>query len=119
MMKKSFLLVVITIMSACSNKTEEIRPAYTSPLHYQNYSCAQINDEVSRIVTRLGEISDIQDNSAQWDSAAMGLAVIAFTPGLLLISKADHHEEIKKLKGKFEALEIASLKKKCINSSTL
>lgn len=54
-----------------------------------------------------------QDDIASNDATATGIGLIIFLPALLFIDNDDLREEVAELKGRAEALEQASIQKKC------
>ena len=63
---------------------------------------------------RVAEVSGVQDDKASGDAVATGVALVLFWPAAFLI-KGDGATaaELGRLKGEFEALEQASIQKRC------
>jgi hypothetical protein len=100
--------------AACASRAENISAAYVSPLQYQNFNCAQLGEEASRLSSRAAQVAGVQDSKATNDAVATGVGVIIFWPALLLI-KGDSTTaaELARLKGEMEAIERISVEKKC------
>ena len=107
-------IATVIVTSACAKKSENISAAYVSPLNYQNLSCRQIEAEARRVSSRTVEISGVQDKKAENDAVATGVALVLFWPAAFFI-KGDKETsaELARLKGEMDALEQASIKKKC------
>lgn len=98
----------------CAKSAKEIAPAYVSPLSFQNYSCAQIGQEVERISARAAELSGIQDEKATSDAVATTVGVVVFWPALFFIEgDGQNAAELAQLKGEYETLEKIATGKGC------
>lgn len=101
-------------LAGCADKAEDIGAAYVSPLAYQGLSCKQIAQEASRVSSRVGEVSGVQNKKAKDDAVATGVAIVVFWPAAFFI-KGDKQTaaELARLKGELQALEQTSIKKNC------
>ena len=116
-MRSSYLvsiLVATTIVAGCASSSEDVRAAYVSPLQYQHLSCQQVSAEADRVSRRAAELSGVQDSKRTSDVVATTAAVILFWPAAFLV-KGDGQTaaELARLKGEFDALERASIEKRC------
>lgn len=115
-MKMPLILVGMTalVISGCAQKAEQVTSTYVSPLTYQSYSCKQVAQEASRVSSRVGELSGVQNKKASDDAVATGVALVVFWPAAFFI-KGDKQTaaELGRLKGELEALEKASIQKNC------
>ena len=115
-MKKSIFVALSAsiALAACAEKAENIAPTYISPIAYQSYSCKQIVEEATRVSSRVGELSGVQNEKASDDAVATGVALVIFWPAAFFI-KGDKQTaaELGRLKGELEALEKSSIQKKC------
>jgi hypothetical protein len=93
---------------------ERYPTAIRAPIQYQHLSCSQIGAEVQRISRRVAEVSGVQDEKANSDAVATGVALVLFWPAAFFI-KGDGATaaELGRLKGEFEALEKVSNQKGC------
>lgn len=113
-MKKLILLAAVAALSACASHTHEIASAYVSPLKYQDYSCKQIRQEMTRITRKANQLAHHINKNADGDSAAMGVGLILFWPSLFFIDgDTPQAQEYAELKGRFDALEEASIQRNC------
>jgi hypothetical protein len=101
------------ILSGCAQSANDIAPAYVSPIAYSSYTCSQISEEAARLSARAAEATGVQNSKATGDAVATGAAII-FWPALLFI-KGDSTTgaELARLKGEMQAIEDASIQKKC------
>ena len=101
-------------LAGCAEKAENIGAAYVSPLAYQGFSCKQIAQEASRVSSRVGEVSGVQNKKATDAAVATGVALVVFWPAAFFINgDIQTAAELSRLKGELEALEQASIKKNC------
>ena len=105
---------ICLLLAGCSSSANEIHPTYVSPLEYQKHSCRQISEEAIRISRRVAHLSGVQNDKADGDAVATGVALVLFWPAAFLI-KGDGQTaaELGRLKGEFETLEKVSIRKKC------
>ena len=113
--KKVSLAVAIAALSgACASKSDNISAAYVSPIQYSSYNCAQLSAEASRVSARAIQVTGAQDSKATGDAVAMTVGMVVFWPALFFL-KGDGTTaaEVARLKGEMEAIEQASVQKKC------
>lgn len=101
------------LLAGCAKSSDEISASYVSPLSYNSYDCEQLEAEYRRVSRRAYEVSGAQDDTADNDAAAMGVGLILFWPALFFIASDDRKEELGRLKGELDAIEQASIQKKC------
>jgi len=98
----------------CSSSPKSIDAVYVSPAVYASYDCDQITQEMTRVGRRVAEVSGHQKDEHGKDAAAMGVGLVLFWPALFFLAGGnDRAEELGRLKGESEALEIAAIQKKC------
>ena len=116
-MKKIVSLVLIPtfllLVSGCATSPDKIGASYVSPMQYNNYDCDQTQAEMMRVSSKLREVCGVQQSKATTDAWAMGIGLIVFWPSLFFLIGGDKKEEVARLKGEYEALEQASIQKKC------
>ncbi len=113
-MKKLLLVAASLALAGCASSADNIRPAYISPIQYQNYGCEQIAAEAQRVSARVAEVTGVQDQKANNDAVATGVALVLFWPAAFFISgDGQTAAELSRLKGEFEALEQASIQRSC------
>lgn len=101
-------------LSGCATDPKNISASYVSPIQYDGYKCPQIQEEAARLSAKAVEITGVQQSKASGDAVAMGVGMVLFWPSLFFI-KGDGTtaSELAHLKGQMNALEEASIKKKC------
>lgn len=106
-------LVALGVMG-CAKSADKVAASYVSPLTYNQYDCSQINMEAQRVSSRAQELTGAQNNKATGDAVATTVSLIVFWPALFFIGGDDHTTaELARLKGEMEAIERASIEKKC------
>lgn len=108
-------LLVGGLVAGCASSAKNIQASYVSPVKYQNYSCGQLAEEARRVASKAREVAGVQDQQASNDAVATGVALVLFWPAAFLVSGGDGQtaQELAKLKGQKEAIELAGKKKGC------
>ena len=92
----------------------KFRQHIISPLQYQDYSCKQISAELQRVSSRAQQVANDVNRNADGDTAAMAAGLILFWPALFFIDgDSPQAQEYGRLKGEYDALEQAGIKKNC------
>jgi outer membrane murein-binding lipoprotein Lpp len=109
-----FTAVSAIAVAGCASRSENIAAAYVSPTSYASFKCDQIREEASRLSARAAQVAGAQDSKATNDAVATGVGVVLFWPALFFI-KGDSTTaaELSRLKGEMEAIEQASIQKRC------
>ncbi len=68
---------------------------------------------MARIVSKLSELYRIQQKEHNKDVVAFSVGMFLFWPALFFMMGEEKKEEIAKLKGEYEALEKAAIRKNC------
>lgn len=98
----------------CASSSDEIGAQYVSPVQYQSYDCQQIAAEQQRVSARVSQLKGEVDDNATGDAVATGVGLILFWPALFFIDgDGPEANEYARLKGEHEALQRASIEKKC------
>jgi hypothetical protein len=112
-------LVLVGLLSAalvagCAKDASQVGATYVSPVLYEGYTCPQLGEEAQRVSSRAALASGAQDQKATNDAVAMGVGLIVVWPALLFIKGNDENTgELARLKGQMDAIEEASIKKRC------
>lgn len=109
------VLATILMLAGCASRPENIPTQYVSAIQYQDYECEQISAEMSRISSRVSALNGSLENKAAGDTAQMAIGMVLFWPALFFLEGGDGPEaqEYGRLKGEYEALQQASVQKKC------
>ena len=92
----------------------KFRQHIISPLQYQDYSWKQISAELQRVSSRAQQVANDVNRNADGDTAAMAAGLILFWPALFFIDgDSPQAQEYGRLKGEYDALEQAGIKKNC------
>ena len=115
-MFKNFLIYIITIsiITSCSNSSKDIVAEYISPQQYSSYDCDQIRAELLRVSGKVRTLTGQLDKNNENDKVTTGVSLILFWPAVFFLGGTKEEEaEYARLKGEYEALEKASILKKC------
>ncbi len=109
-------VALAALVSACATAPQNIAATYVSPLQYQNYSCQQLGAESQRIGTRVAEVTGQQQQKANNDAVATGVAVVLFWPAVFFLGGGgDKTGELSRLKGESDAIQQAAIQKNCMS----
>ena len=107
-------ILVAAALGGCASSAKEVKPQYISPVQYQELSCKQIAEEAKRVSARVAELSGVQDQKARNDAIMTGVAIVLFWPAAFFVKGDDQTTaELARLKGEFEALDQAAIRKNC------
>jgi hypothetical protein len=114
-MRKIWIATAAAVgLGACASKSNEITPAYVSPVTYQSYSCQQLSQEAQAVSARASAVAGAQDQKRTNDQIATTAAIVIFWPAAFFVSgDGPVAAELAQLKGQMVAIEQASIQKKC------
>lgn len=114
-MRTAFIaLLGATIVAGCAKDADQVGATYVSPVLYENYTCPQLAEEAQRVSSHAAQASGVQDQKATNDKVAMGVGLVIFWPVMLMTKGNDENTaELARLKGQMNAIEEASIKKRC------
>jgi hypothetical protein len=115
-MKKvvAIILIECLVITGCSTSSKDIAPISASPLQYKSFDCEQIASESIRLSGRISQLGGRLDEAAASDKAIAGVGLILFWPALFALGGTKQQEaEYAKVKGEYEALQQASMLRKC------
>lgn len=121
-MKFALTLVVSSglILSGCSTASKDIAPAYVSPIQYHSFDCEQIAAENQRLNGRVAQLGGRLDEAASNDKAIGVVGAVLFWPALFALGGTKGQEaEYARLRGEHDALQQASIHKKCTSTEEL
>jgi hypothetical protein len=108
------IVVLGAALGGCASSSEDIMPAYVSPVAYQSYTCPQLALEAQSISTRAATLSGVQDSQRTKDGWATAAAVVVFWPAAFFVGgDKQAAAELAQMKGQMVAVEQASIAKKC------
>jgi hypothetical protein len=101
-------------LAGCASSSADVTPAYVSPVMYQSYSCQQLAQEAQAVSEHAAEASGAQDKKRSNDQLATGAAIIIFWPAAFFVGgDGQVAAQLAQLKGQMQAIEQASIQKKC------
>jgi hypothetical protein len=109
-------LAALTSLAAagCASKSEDVAAAYVSPVAYQSYSCRELSLEAQRVSSAAATAAGAQDSQRTKDAVATTAAVVIFWPAAFFVGGDNAKTaELARLKGHMQAIEDASIQKKC------
>jgi hypothetical protein len=102
------------LAAGCASRSDQVAAAYVSPVQYSSYSCSQLGQEAQAVSSRAAAASGQQDAQRSRDTAATAAAVIIFWPAAFFVGGDNATTaELARLKGQMEAIESASIQKRC------
>lgn len=106
------LCAALTI-GACATHPNNISAQYVSPMTYANYTCDQLREENLRVTHRVTELTASQRRRANNDTAAFAVGMVLFWPALFFMANGDQKEELGRLKGEYDAIQLTGTQKQC------
>ena len=116
-MKKMTIIITICIsvfITSCATKPSELTATYVAPSIYSSWDCDQINTEITRTSGRVATLTG-QQNKLYSDDQMKGWVGTFLLWPILLFIKGDGSvaAELQSAKGTLDALQTASVEKKC------
>tara|TARA_B100000676_G_scaffold260426_1_gene270098 strand:- start:349 stop:747 length:399 start_codon:yes stop_codon:yes gene_type:complete len=114
-LKNMMLVSVCAFFFGCASDPSSIPSQYVSEVQYQSYDCEQLAQEARRVNSRVGDLYRQTKELADNDAAQMGVGLILFWPALFFLEGGDGPQaaEYARLKGESEAIDRATIAKKC------
>ena len=109
------LAVSVSLLAAgCASRSEDVAASYVSPTTYSSYSCRELSAEAQRVSAAAAAASGAQDSQRTKDAVATTAALVIFWPAAFFVSGNNAQiAELARLKGQMQAVEAASIQKKC------
>lgn len=105
--------VLATLVSACTQRPENITARFASPAGYRAMNCQQLNEERMRVGLELQRNVDMQRTNANAD-AAMVVGGVFLWPVLFgLAATTDRRDQIAAMMGERDAMELVAREKAC------
>lgn len=107
-------LVGSLAVAGCASRSEDVAASYVSANIYQGYSCRELGQEAQRVSAAAAAASGAQDSQRTKDTVATTAAVVIFWPAAFFVGgNSAQTAELARLKGHMQAIEQASIQKKC------
>jgi hypothetical protein len=111
---KSLVVTACVFLVGCASGSGDITASYVSPIQYQNHNCKQLGEEAEGVSRRAAQLAGAQDSRRTTDTVATTVGVIVFWPALFAVrGDGATAAELARTKGEMEAIEKASVLKKC------
>jgi hypothetical protein len=106
--------IIALTAAGCAKDASQVAATYVSPVTYESYTCQQLTEEAQRVSARAAQAAGVQDEKSTNDKVAMGVGLVIFWPALLFTKGNDENTaELARLKGQMDAIEQASIRKRC------
>lgn len=100
--------------AGCASRSEDVSAAYVSPMAYSGYSCRELSAEAQRVSSAAAAASGAQDSARTRDAVATTAALVVFWPAVFFVGgNGAQTAELARLKGQMQAVEEASIRKRC------
>jgi hypothetical protein len=107
-------LLSALLLAGCATRAVDVRPAPMNPQDFATWDCNRIHDEVDDVQQRAADVAYAVDERAGQNILALGVGVSVFWPALFALRPAGPEAlDLARLKGRFEALQIAATLKQC------
>jgi hypothetical protein len=100
--------------AGCASRSEDVAASYVSPTTYSGYSCRELRAEAERVSAAARAAAGVQDSARTKDTVATTAAIVVFWPAAFFVGgNSAQTGELARLKGQMQALQDASIQKKC------
>jgi hypothetical protein len=105
---------LVLSLAGCATRSADVSPAPTSPGEFATWDCARIDDELDAVQQRAADVAYSVDQRAGGNVVALGVGLAVFWPAILAM-RPDGLEaaELARLKGRYEALQVAGKNHGC------
>ena len=101
-------------LAGCATRAADVAAVPTSPAEFMAWDCDRMDDELDAVQQRAADVAYSVDERAGNNIVALGLGVTVFWPALLAMRPAGlEAADLARLKGRYEALRVASRGKAC------
>ena len=111
--KLGAIILLGASLSGCASRSEHVSASYVSPMKFAAYDCDQLRLSYDRVTTRAVTVAGAQDDIATNDAIALGVATFITWPAVFFMETSDRSDELARLKGAAEAIEMAAVEKRC------
>jgi hypothetical protein len=102
------------LLAGCASRAVDVKPAPASPADFARWDCAGIDEELDVVQQHAADVAYSVDERAGNNIIALGVGIGIFWPAILAM-RPDGLDaaELAQLKGRYEALQVASQRKGC------
>jgi len=102
------------LAAGCATRAVDVKPLPASAAEFNTWDCARIDDERDQVQHRAADVAWAVDERVGNNILALGMGVTVFWPAMLAMRPDGlEHAELARLKGRYEALDIAARDKAC------
>jgi hypothetical protein len=114
-----FTAVLAVALAGCVTRAIDVKPLPANPVDFARWDCTRIDDEIDRVQQRAVDLAYAVDERGANNIVALGLGLSIFWPALLAMRPdGPDAAELGRLRGRFEALRVASAFKACPPASS-
>ncbi|MCG7391294.1 hypothetical protein MHY87_00020 [Microvirga sp. ACRRW] len=100
--------------AGCASRSESVTASYVSSAAYSSYSCRDLSLEAQRVSSAAAAAAGAQDSQHTRDVVATTAALVIFWPAAFFVGGDNAKTaELANLRGQMQAIEEASVRKKC------
>lgn len=102
------------LAGGCALRADDVRAAPDNPAQFAALSCERLDEEAEKAQRRAADVAWAVDERAGNNVVALGVGVAVFWPALLALRpQGPEADELARLKGRFEALREAAVRRNC------
>lgn len=102
------------LAAGCATRAVDVKPEPASPAEFSTWECARIDDERDLVQHRAADVAWAVDERVGNNILALGMGLTVFWPAMLAMRPDGlEHAELARLKGRYEALDVAARDKAC------
>lgn len=106
--------VLACVATGCATRSSEVTSQKTDPVEFEQWTCERIDEESDRVQLRAADVAYAVDERFGNNMIALGFGVTLFWPAVLAMRPDGiEAQELAALKGRYEALRIASQRSGC------
>ena len=106
--------VALLALAGCATRAVDVAPAPANPADFATWDCTRIADEQDDVQQRAADVAYAVDERAGNNIMALGVGIAVFWPAILAMRPAGPEaQDLARLKGRFEALQVAARLKAC------
>jgi hypothetical protein len=114
LLQRSTCVLVVWALLGCATRSSEITPAPANAAEFASWDCSRLADEQDRVQLRAADLAYTVDERVGNNIVALGMGLAVFWPAILAMRPAGPEaQDLARLKGRFEALQIASRLRQC------
>ena len=107
-------VLALALLTGCASRSQQVPAAPADPALFAAWACERIDDELDRVQQRAADVAYAVDQRMGNNILALGMGLTVFWPAILAL-RPDGLEaaELAQLKGRYEALRVASHRQDC------